>query len=118
MRLEDLTLVTSVQPREGDALIVVDMQYDFMPGGALPVDEGDTIIAGVNRIMEQFSTARLPIVQTQDWHPRGHHSFASAHPGKQPYDPYEAAGIGPVLWPDHCKRNIINYEQEGLNYLL
>lgn len=85
-----------------DALIVVDMQYDFMPGGALPVKEGDTIIAGINAMMQTFSAAQLPIVLTQDWHPRGHLSFASSHPGKQPYDPYEAPGLGPVLWPDHC----------------
>ncbi len=73
-----------------------------MPGGALPVDSGDTIIAGVNEVMRKFSNHELPIVLTQDWHPLGHRSFASAHAGRQPYDLYEAPGLGPVLWPDHC----------------
>jgi nicotinamidase/pyrazinamidase len=86
----------------GDALLVVDMQIDFMPGGALPVNEGNHIIAGVNRLIEIFTTAELPIIFTQDWHPREHASFASAHAGKRPYDAYQGAGIGPVLWPDHC----------------
>lgn len=86
----------------GDALIVVDMQNDFMPGGALQVEHGDTIIAGVNRVMELFSHAHLCVVMTQDWHPLLHHSFASAHEGRLPFDAFQAPGIGPVLWPDHC----------------
>ncbi len=85
-----------------DALLVVDLQNDFMPGGALPVPEGDTIVGGVNAVMELFSAARLPVVFTQDWHPAGHGSFASAHEGRKPFDPCVAEGLGPVLWPDHC----------------
>jgi nicotinamidase/pyrazinamidase len=81
-----------------DALIVVDLQPDFMPGGKLPVVEGDVIVDGINRILPLFKT----VAATQDWHPAGHKSFAAAHPGKKPYDLYEAPGLGPVLWPDHC----------------
>jgi nicotinamidase/pyrazinamidase len=85
-----------------DALIVVDMQNDFMPGGALPVAAGDTIVPGVNGMMRLFHEASLPVVLTQDWHPPGHRSFASSHTGRIPYDLFEEPGIGPVLWPDHC----------------
>ena len=81
-----------------DALIVVDLQPDFMPGGALAVPGGDEIIDGINRLVPHFST----VVVSQDWHPVGHKSFASAHPGKKPNDLFEAPGLGPVLWPDHC----------------
>jgi nicotinamidase/pyrazinamidase len=85
------------------ALIVVDMQHDFMPGGALPVADGDAIIDGINACMEQFFSGGNIIVMTQDWHPEGHGSFASAHVGMKPYDSYEdEPGLGPVLWPDHC----------------
>jgi nicotinamidase/pyrazinamidase len=86
----------------GDALVVVDMQNDFMPGGALAVKDGDAIIAGVNGQMERFHAAGHPVVLTQDWHTPGHASFASAHVGKNPFEPFEAPGLGPVLWPDHC----------------
>jgi len=85
-----------------DALIIVDMQNDFMPGGALPVTGGDTIVPGVNSMMRLFHEASLPVVLTQDWHPPGHRSFASSHVGRNPYDLFEETGIGPVLWPDHC----------------
>jgi nicotinamidase/pyrazinamidase len=81
-----------------DALIVVDLQPDFMPGGALAVPGGDEIIDGSNRLVPVFDT----VVVSQDWHPSHHKSFASAHPGKNPHDLYEAPGLGPVLWPDHC----------------
>lgn len=91
-----------VRPGPGDALVVVDMQNDFMPGGALAVQDGDTILAGVNGVMEIFRDAGLPIVLTQDWHAPGHYSFASAHVGASPFDPFHAPGLGPVLWPDHC----------------
>ena len=102
MEIKDLKLLETMQLRDGDALLVVDMQYDFMPGGALPVEKGDAFISQVNQVMQRFTAAGLPVVLTQDWHPRGHRSFASAHPGRQPYDPYDAPGLGPVLWPDHC----------------
>ncbi len=86
-----------------DALIVVDIQNDFIPGGSLPVPEGDKIIPKVNEFMKLFNEKAARVVLTQDWHPPNHASFASAHPGKKPFDPIEGVpGIGPVLWPDHC----------------
>ncbi len=102
MELENINHVKSVELKDGDALLVVDIQYDFMPGGALPVENGDTLVPMINQMMRKFTEADLPIILTQDWHTPGHHSFASAHKGKKPYDPYEAPGIGPILWPDHC----------------
>ncbi len=94
----DVNYTKEISVRPDDALIVVDLQPDFMPGGNLPVVEGDKIVDGINRILPLFKT----VVATQDWHPAGHRSFAAAHPGKKPYDLYEAPGLGPVLWPDHC----------------
>lgn len=84
--------------KKTDALLVVDMQLDFMPGGALAVVDGDRVVPGVNTLAARFGT----VVYTRDWHPPGHKSFASAHEGKRPMDPIEAPGLGPVLWPDHC----------------
>jgi nicotinamidase/pyrazinamidase len=84
------------------ALIIVDLQPDFMPGGALAVQEGDVVVDPVRRLME---TDRFGLyVATQDWHPRGHVSFASSHPGKRPLDVIELYGHEQVLWPDHCVR--------------
>ena len=81
-----------------DALLVIDMQIDFMPGGALAVADGDAIIPGVNTLASQFDH----VILTQDWHPRGHISFASTH-GKQPFVETVEAGYGTqTLWPDHC----------------
>ncbi|UCE15196.1 MAG: bifunctional nicotinamidase/pyrazinamidase [Candidatus Heimdallarchaeota archaeon] len=88
--------------KDKDALLVVDIQNDFLPGGALAVTDGDQIIPGVNILAAKFHQIESPIIFTQDWHPADHSSFASTHPGKNPYDLYEAPGIGPVLWPDHC----------------
>ena len=83
---------------DDDVLIVVDVQNDFCPGGALAVPRGDEIIAAVNSLAARFRN----VVLTQDWHPPGHASFASSHPGKKPYETI-AASYGPqVLWPDHC----------------
>jgi len=79
-------------------LVVVDVQPDFMPGGALAVPRGDEVIAPINRLGAQFETAVL----TQDWHPRGHISFASSHPGKKPFDRIMLPYGEQVLWPDHC----------------
>ncbi|MFY9399554.1 MAG: isochorismatase family protein, partial [Desulfomonilia bacterium] len=59
-------------------------------------------VEGINRVMALFSQSGLPVVLTQDWHPAGHRSFASAYPGRKPYDPFQSEGLGPVLWPDHC----------------
>lgn len=80
------------------ALIIVDIQYDFLPGGALPVPQGDMIIAVVNRIQQDFNL----VVATQDWHPAGHKSFASVHAGKKPFEQITVSGLEQVLWPDHC----------------
>lgn len=82
------------------ALILVDIQPDFMPGGALPVRGGDEILGGVRRLMEEAGFALQ--VATQDWHPPGHVSFASRHPGRAPMDVIELYGHDQTLWPDHC----------------
>jgi nicotinamidase/pyrazinamidase len=80
------------------ALLVIDMQYDFMPGGALAVAEGDALVPLINQLGARFRN----VVITQDWHPAGHISFASSHAGKQPFDSI-ALPYGPqTLWPDHC----------------
>jgi nicotinamidase/pyrazinamidase len=94
-----------------DALIVVDVQNDFLPGGALAVPEGDRIIPHVNALMANFNAAGARVILTQDWHPPDHLSFASQHPGKNPFDPIDGIpGIGPVLWPDHCVRETTGAE--------
>jgi len=83
---------------DSDVLIVVDVQNDFCPGGALAVPRGDEVVPLVNRLGAAFRN----VVVTQDWHPRGHLSFASTHPGRRPFETV-AAPYGPqVLWPDHC----------------
>jgi nicotinamidase/pyrazinamidase len=87
-----------MQPRDGDVLLVVDLQNDFCPGGALAVPRGDAIVPLVNRLGERFRH----IVMTQDWHPSGHRSFASAHPGRQPFETVDLAYGPQTLWPDHC----------------
>lgn len=81
-----------------DALLIVDLQNDFCPGGALPVPEGDTIVPTVNELAEDFDR----VLQTQDWHPAGHQSFASSHPDHDPMDVIEVDYGEQVLWPDHC----------------
>src|SRR5207237_2091441 len=83
---------------EHDVLIVTDPQVDFCPGGALAVPEGDAIIPVINRLAHRFAH----VVITQDWHPSGHMSFASAHPGKQPFETIEVDYGPQTLWPDHC----------------
>lgn len=82
------------------ALLVVDLQPDFLPGGALPVAHGDQILEPVAELMrsDRFGLR----VATQDWHPRDHISFASHHEGKAPYDRIELYGHEQILWPDHC----------------
>ncbi|WP_069131342.1 bifunctional nicotinamidase/pyrazinamidase [Rhodohalobacter halophilus] len=80
------------------ALLVVDIQNDFCPGGALAVPNGDSIIPTVNSLIERFDT----VIQTQDWHPADHSSFASNHENKEPYETIEASYGTQVLWPDHC----------------
>jgi nicotinamidase/pyrazinamidase len=81
-----------------DILLIVDVQNDFCPGGNLPVPRGDEVVPLVNRLATRF----VHVVLTQDWHPRGHHSFASTYPGKEPYQTVELAYGTQVLWPDHC----------------
>lgn len=81
-----------------EALIVVDVQNDFCPGGALAVPGGDEVVAPINAMMDQFDT----VILTQDWHPAGHSSFASSHPGKNPFESIEMPYGTQVLWPDHC----------------
>ncbi|MFX0183216.1 MAG: bifunctional nicotinamidase/pyrazinamidase [Candidatus Hodarchaeota archaeon] len=101
MQLDELEVIAPIKISEKDALVVVDIQNDFLPGGSLAVTDGDKIIPGVNTLGSKFQKDQ-PIIFTQDWHPKDHHSFASVHSGKKPYDNFEAQGIGPVLWPDHC----------------
>ncbi|MDR9417388.1 bifunctional nicotinamidase/pyrazinamidase [Gracilimonas sp.] len=80
------------------ALIIVDVQNDFCPGGALEVPEGDTVVKPINKLMDSLDC----VVQTQDWHPSDHLSFASNHGNKDPYDTIEMEYGEQVLWPDHC----------------
>ena len=82
------------------ALILVDVQPDFMPGGALACHEGDAIIDGIDQLLRQRRFRH--VVATQDWHPRGHVSFASTHPGRAPFEQIELYGQPQTLWPDHC----------------
>ena len=80
------------------ALILVDIQNDFLPGGALGVPRGNEVVPIANRLQPRFGL----VVATQDWHPPGHGSFASVHPGRKPGEFIELAGLRQVLWPDHC----------------
>ncbi|MBI1354263.1 MAG: bifunctional nicotinamidase/pyrazinamidase [Acidobacteria bacterium] len=80
------------------ALLLVDLQYDFMPGGALAVPEGDAVVPLANRLMDKFDL----VTASQDWHPADHGSFASRHPGAKPGDRIELDGLPQTLWPDHC----------------
>ena len=97
---------------EHDVLLVIDVQNDFLPGGALAVPEGDAVIAPINRLAE-----RVPhVVLTQDWHPPGHASFHGSHPGKAPYDTADLHYGEQVLWPEHCVQGTRGAElAEGLN---
>ena len=86
-----------MQP-ETHALIVIDVQNDFCPGGALAVPDGDAIVAGINALMDGFAT----VVLTQDWHPADHSSFASQHAGRAPMEMTDMPYGPQILWPDHC----------------
>lgn len=81
-----------------DVLLVVDMQNDFCPGGALGIERGDEVVPLINRLGQRFEH----VILTQDWHPQGHISFASAHPGRRPFEMGEASYGPQTLWPDHC----------------
>lgn len=80
------------------ALVIVDVQNDFCPGGALAVPEGDQVVEIINRIQPQFDL----VVATQDWHPTQHGSFAANHPGRRPCEVIDLAGLPQILWPMHC----------------
>ena len=80
------------------ALVIVDVQNDFCPGGALPVPEGDRVVPVINRLHPHFDL----VVATQDWHPPNHGSFAASHEGRRPGEVIELAGLEQILWPVHC----------------
>jgi nicotinamidase/pyrazinamidase len=87
-----------VKPGASSALIIVDVQNCFVKGGTLAVERGDEVVPVINRLAPAFQN----VILTQDWHNPGHTSFASSHPGKQPFDTVELAYGTQVLWPDHC----------------
>ncbi len=90
----------------GAALVLVDIQNDFLPTGALPVPGGDEVVDVANRLLAKF-----PIkVATQDWHPANHGSFASQHPGREPGEVIQLAGLDQILWPVHCVQNTAGAE--------
>ncbi|HVA50312.1 MAG TPA: bifunctional nicotinamidase/pyrazinamidase [Pirellulales bacterium] len=88
-------------PLSGTALLLVDLQNDFLPGGALPVPDGDAILPVANRLQAHFDL----VIATQDWHPPNHVSFAASHPGKRVGDAIEMDGTEQRLWPVHCVQN-------------
>jgi nicotinamidase/pyrazinamidase len=88
------------------ALIVVDVQNDFLPTGTLPVPEGDAVIPVINELARRYPL----VVATQDWHPADHGSFAASHPDKQPYEVTDLAGLRQVLWPVHCVQGTLGAE--------
>jgi nicotinamidase/pyrazinamidase len=87
-----------IKPDDASAFLVVDVQNCFLPGGSLAVKDGEQVVPVINRIAKGFSN----VVMTQDWHTPGHVSFASAHPGKKPFETVDLAYGKQVLWPDHC----------------
>jgi nicotinamidase/pyrazinamidase len=87
-----------MQVGNDDLLLIIDVQNDFCPGGALAVADGDAVVPVINRIAERFSH----VVLTQDWHPLGHSSFATSHPGSNPFDVVGMPYGQQTLWPDHC----------------
>lgn len=91
-------MTETLTPGDHDVLLVVDVQYDFCPGGALAVPEGDAVVPVINRLAKRFRH----VVMTQDWHPAGHSSFASSHPGTAPFETTTLAYGAQNLWPDHC----------------
>jgi nicotinamidase/pyrazinamidase len=88
----------TVPVRDDDLLLIIDVQNDFCPGGALAVADGDAVVPVVNRLIERFDH----VVLTQDWHPSGHSSFATAYPGSAPFETIGMAYGQQTLWPDHC----------------
>ncbi|GAB4373209.1 MAG: bifunctional nicotinamidase/pyrazinamidase [Spirochaetales bacterium] len=90
--------MSRIEGIERSALIIVDVQVDFCPGGSLAVTEGDAVVPVINSISHLFPF----VVATRDWHPEKHGSFASSHPGKLPFQEGDVYGISQTLWPDHC----------------
>src|SRR5437867_4404939 len=88
------------------ALILVDIQNDFLPGGALAVPDGDAVIPVANKLQSAFPL----VVATQDWHPANHGSFAASHPGKKVFEKIELNGLPQTLWPVHCLQNTTGAE--------
>src|SRR5258705_13117176 len=88
----------SIKPDDASALLVVDVQNCFLPGGSLAVKDGDQVVPVINRIAQKFAH----VVLTQDWHTPGHVSFASTHSGKAPFEVIKLPYGDQVLWPDHC----------------
>ena len=93
-----------------DALIIVDVQNDFLPDGTLAVKEGDVVIPVINNLQNKFDL----VVATQDWHPFDHKSFASSHPGKKVFEEINLDGLPQVLWPDHCVQETIGAQFSSL----
>jgi nicotinamidase/pyrazinamidase len=91
-------MCAAITLKDDDALVVVDVQQDFCPGGNLPVPDGDAIVPLINRLARRFKN----VVLTQDWHPEGHQSFASSHAGSKPYDIVQMTYGQQILWPDHA----------------
>jgi nicotinamidase/pyrazinamidase len=91
-------MAKSIEITANDILLVTDVQNDFCAGGPLPVPQGDEVIPVINRLAQRFENAAL----TQDWHPRGHFSFASSHAGRKPFETIVASYGAQTLWPDHC----------------
>lgn len=95
------------------ALVLVDIQNDFIPGGSLAVPQGDEVVAIANRLMNETGREKPRydlVVATQDWHPANHGSFASNHPGKNPFEMGELGGLPQVMWPDHCVQGTVGAE--------
>jgi nicotinamidase/pyrazinamidase len=91
-------MTANISIGDSDVLLVVDVQNDFCPGGRLAVPHGGEVVATINRLATQFKH----VILTQDWHPAGHLSFASSHPGKQPFATIAVFYGSQILWPDHC----------------
>jgi nicotinamidase/pyrazinamidase len=94
---------------ESDVLLVVDVQNDFCPGGKLAVPKGNEVVPAINRLASRFRH----VVLTQDWHPPGHQSFASSHPGKRSFETVSVAYGQQILWPDHCVQGTLGAQFHG-----
>jgi nicotinamidase/pyrazinamidase len=93
-----MNMSETIEIGQNDLLLIIDVQNDFCPTGTLPVPDGDQVVAPINALGQKFSQSAM----SQDWHPKGHSSFASTHKGKQPFETTEMPYGTQVLWPDHC----------------